>query len=330
MECYYHITTCTNPYRNLALEELLFRQVREGTVLLYLWQNENTVVIGRNQNAYRECRFDAFSAQEGRLARRLSGGGAVYHDLGNQNFTFIADNRFYDVTRQTKVICQAVQAFGIDAVQSGRNDILAEGRKFSGNAFHRSAHASLHHGTILISSNLSKLSHFLNPPKEKFLAKGVESVRARVMNLNELNQNITPLEIRNALLHAFAQVYDLSPKPLPADAIDLSALDALTEQYASHNWCLGRLSDFTYELRHRFSFGELEFLLNVNCGLVKAARIHSDAMDAVWVKQLEAAFHGRPFTASALAKAVPDSILNPLDRQEVEQYLYNVIPSITP
>lgn len=325
MECYYHITDCKDPYRNLALEELLFRQMIPGKVLLYLWQNENTVVIGRNQNAWRECRLQAFSAQEGRLARRLSGGGAVYHDLGNQNFTFIADNRFYDVMRQTEVICQAARAFGIDAIQSGRNDILAKGCKFSGNAFHRTSHASFHHGTILISSDLSKLSAYLAPSPQKLASKGVESVRARVINLCELNPDITPQAMREALLHSFALVYGVTPKPLQPDEIDSAALDELTKQYAAEEWRLGRLSAFSYELRHRFSFGELEFLLQISNGIVKTVRIHSDAMDADWVKAMEKAFSGRPFTAAALSEAVPESLQYKQDQEEVANYLREVL-----
>lgn len=321
MECYYHMTACTDPYRNLALEELLFRQIKPNRVLLYLWQNENTVVIGRNQNAWRECRLEAFTAQEGRLARRLSGGGAVYHDLGNQNFTFMAEQSLFDVERQTEVLRLAIQEFGIEAMQSGRNDILAQGRKFSGNAFHHSAQGSFQHGTILISSDLSKLSQFLAPSPEKLASKGVESVRARVLNLCELNESITPQAMREALLHAFAVVYGMIPKPFPLDEVNSASLDELTEQYASEDWRLGRLSAFTSELRHRFTFGELEFLLEVSHGTVKTAQIHSDAIDADWIKKMEEAFIGKAFTATALSNAVPISLHNPQDRAEVVNFL---------
>jgi lipoate-protein ligase A len=223
------------------------------------------------------------------------------------------------------VIRLAVKAFGIDAIQSGRNDILAKERKFSGNAFHRTADVSLHHGTILISSDLSKLSSFLAPSPEKLEAKGVESVRARVLNLCELNSDITPVAMRGALLLAFAKIYGVIPKPLPSDAIDPACLDALTKQYAAEDWRLGRLSAFTYELRHRFSFGELEFLLEVSDGMVKTAHVHSDAMDADWVEAMKAAFAGRPFSATELAEAVPDSLQEPENRKEVADYLRSAL-----
>lgn len=322
MKCYYHITDSTNPYYNLALEEWFFRVVRPGEMVLYLWQNDNTVVIGRNQNAWRECRLEEFSAQSGRLARRISGGGAVFHDMGNQNFTFLAENSLYNVERQTEVIRLAAQAFGIDAQRSGRNDILAGDRKFSGNAFHRTQGASFHHGTILISSDMGRLGRFLAPSPEKLQAKGVESVRARVVNLCELTPHVTPAAMREALLDAFGQVYGVQPEPYPLEErLRPEDLATLTERYESEVWRLGRLSAFTWEMWRRFSFGELEFQLRVEDGIVQEARVYSDAMDADWVEALGAALVDCPFTGEALSQAVPDSPHALGDREEVARCL---------
>ena len=322
MKCYYHITDSTNPYHNLALEEWLFRAVRPGEVVLYLWQNDNTVVIGRNQNAWRECRLEEFSAQSGRLARRISGGGAVFHDMGNQNFTFLAENDLYDVERQTEVIRLAAREFGIDAQRSGRNDILAGDRKFSGNAFHRTQGASFHHGTILISSDMGRLGQFLAPSPEKLQAKGVESVRARVMNLCELNPRVTPAAMREALLDAFGRVYGAVPEPYPfEERMEPEGLGTLMERYESETWRLGRLSAFTWEMRRRLSFGEVEFQFQVEEGVLKAAQVYSDAMDADWVEALGAALVGCAFSGEALAEAVPLSLHNPGDGEEVAQCL---------
>jgi len=325
MDCFYHVTAVTDPYHNLALEELLLRQMEPGRVLLYLWQNGHTVVIGRNQNAWRECRLEEFVTQRGRLARRISGGGAVYHDLGNLNFSFIADNRLFDIKRQMEVICRAVRSFGIEAEQSGRNDLLAQGRKFSGNAYHYAGHASLHHGTLLISSDLSRLGHFLAPSQEKLEANGVQSVRSRVMNLCELNENLTPKAMEEALLRAFGEVYGQAPQEYPMDEINGKSLDLLIEQYESDEWRLERRWAAPHRLQHRFSFGEMEVLFKVDQGQVKQAKVYSDAMDAIWVKRLEAALLGRPYTAEGLSAAVPESQQNPKQQEEVMVYFQNTL-----
>lgn len=319
MDCFYYVTDVTNPYRNLALEECFLRRMQPNQILLYLWQNDNTVVLGRNQNAWRECRFEAFTAQEGYLARRLTGGGAVYHDLGNQNFSILADKRIYDVSRQTELICRAVQSFGIAVQQSGRNDILAEGRKFSGNAYYQTGRSALQHGTILISSDLTRLSRFLAPSPEKLASKGVKSVSERVINLCELNPEITPEKMRQALLDAFAEVYGTKPMLLSEETIDHPFWNQLTQHYAAEEWRLGRHSSFAISLRHRFSFGELEFLLQVEQGVIQAVQICSDAMDTNWVEALEQRLQGQSYSNAAMAAALPSGE----HRNEVAAYLLN-------
>ena len=165
----FYISDTLNPYINLAKEKFLFDSVDNKTLILYLWQNQNTVVIGKNQNAYLECRTELLKQDGVTLARRLSGGGAVFHDIGNLNFTFICATENFDVSNHVKVIQNACRKANIETQISGRNDILANDKKFSGNAFYNSQGHSYHHGTILINADTEKLNRYLTPPKAKLL-----------------------------------------------------------------------------------------------------------------------------------------------------------------
>ena len=196
-----------DPWFNLSVEEYLAEKINPNQVLLYLWQNKDTVVIGRNQNPWKECNIDKIKADGVYLARRSSGGGAVYHDLGNLNFTFITGKKLYDREKQLEVILRAVNSFGLHAYFSGRNDILLEEKKFSGNAYCFGDSFSYHHGTILINSNMSRLSHYLNPSKHKISSKGIDSVKSRVVNLHSLSPEITVTKMKTAVTNAFTDVY---------------------------------------------------------------------------------------------------------------------------
>ena len=165
-------TVCTDPYVNLAREEHLLELLGPEEVILYLWQNRSTVVIGRNQNAWKECRVEKLTADGGFLARRSSGGGAVFHDLGNLNFTFLARSDHYDVDRQLEVVLRALSACGVPAEKTGRNDVTAEGRKVSGNAFYSAKDRSYHHGTLLVDVDMERLSAYLQVSADKLKSKG--------------------------------------------------------------------------------------------------------------------------------------------------------------
>ena len=286
------VTDSVDPYENLALEELLFEQQGDG-VTFYLWQNERTVVIGRNQNAWRECRAELLESEEGKLARRSSGGGAVFHDRGNLNFTFLLPRERYDLVRQLSVIQKAVAVFGIETSFTGRNDlVLTEtGEKFSGNAFRFSSTTALHHGTILISADFSKLGRYLAPSPLKLESKGVKSVVSRVANLSQKNPELTVAKMKTALRDAFEVEYGPSEHVLP-DQLDRLKLESIREKYASWDWRFGTTPAFNVSFETRLSFGCLELLFNVKNGTITEATCFSDAMDESLPKRVEKLLSG--------------------------------------
>ena len=292
-------STCTDPHYNLALEETLLLHA-EDAVILYLWQNQNTVVIGRNQNPWKECRTALLQQEGGHLARRLSGGGAVFHDLGNLNFTFLMPQAMYDLDRQLDTICAAVRSFGIDAERSGRNDILARGRKFSGNAFYKNGKQAYHHGTLLIDADMEKLGRYLNPSKAKLAAKGVDSVRSRVGNLRELNPDITVDAMKAALIDAFSAGHG------GAERIELSPDPALRERYRSWEWNYGQKLPFTVSWEDRLDLGCFRIEAEVEHGIIRQAKVWTDAMDWQLPERLEGALTGARLDRAELCRRAPE------------------------
>ena len=268
----------TYPYQNLAMEEYLLLHCDKEECILYLWQNRNTVVIGRNQNAWKECLVSKLEEENGYPVRRLSGGGAVYHDLGNLNFTFLVRKENYDVDKQLSVILEAVKKLGIRAEKSGRNDILIDGHKFSGNAFYEQGDCCYHHGTLMVNVNMGELSRYLTVSKDKLQSKGVDSVRARVANLTEYAPELTVDELKQKLLEAFEEVYGLKANILKMDDLDAEEVAERTKKFASWDWIFGRKLDFQYELSNRFPWGQITLQIKVKNGRIEDMNVYSDAM----------------------------------------------------
>ena len=268
-----------NPWENLAIEKHLADRIQPGDLLLYLWQNENTVVIGRNQNALRECRAKLLEEEGGFLARRTTGGGAVYQDLGNLCFTFVASPERYDLERQMKVIGIACRKFGIETEFSGRNDIVTkDGYKFSGNAFSVTSKCKIQHGTIMIHVDTEKLKRYLTPSKEKMMAKGVKSVQSRVCNLKDLNPKVTVEAMKKALREAFEEEYGAATILLSED-LDGSEIQKTYEKYASWDWKYGKSPECETICSKRFAWGEVELHLKLKNLYVEECVIFSDTLD---------------------------------------------------
>lgn len=313
----------TDPWYNLALEECLLSSINDNDIILYLWQNDNTVVIGRNQNPWKECKCKKLENEGGKLARRLSGGGAVYHDLGNLNFTFIMDKKLYDLDKQLNVILQAVRYFGIDAEFSGRNDLTVDGKKFSGNAFYFLAKSAYHHGTILIDTNFSKLTDYLQVSKEKINSKGIDSVRSRVLNLCELSDSLTIETMKKSLIDSFETIYGKYNDIVNVD-MDTYDIHELYDKYSSWEWRFGEAPKFEISLGKRFSWGDFELGLNLKNGHIEESKIYSDAMNSQLIQNISSCLLGIPFKMDEVINSIGNVSMNEEDRniiQDVKDWL---------
>lgn len=300
-----------DPWLNLALEEYLLENVTEYENILFLWQNANTIVIGKNQNPWRECRTGLLESEDGKLARRSSGGGAVYHDMGNLNFSFIMDKDKQNFNTQAKIIIEAVKAFNIESYVNGRNDIVTTEGKFSGNAFTFRRNRALHHGTILLDVNREKLGRYLQVSKEKMAAKGIKSVQSRIVNLKEYNEAITIDSLRSSIKDAFikeygpASILDEFQEPECLNKIfDKKEIDRIYDIFSSWNYRYGEAPKFDIELTARFPWGGIEIHLCLKNGIVTQSRIFSDAIDEAFISDIQDCFNNIRFTKDDMAQAI--------------------------
>jgi len=308
----FFISEFHDPYYNLAVEKYLLDNVGENEVILYLWQNQNTVVIGRNQNALAECRCSLLEEEGGHLARRLSGGGCVFHDLGNLNFTFLCATENYDLSRQMQVIQKACSLCGISTELSGRNDILAFGRKFSGNAFYNSKGKSYHHGTILINADREKLAKYLTPPKAKLQAKGVKSVKSRVVNLIELVPMLTIEKMKEYMLRAFEEIYALPSSPFVIGNDE--EIVSLSKEYSAWEYLYAPAPPFTFSCDGTFTWGSITLQFDVKKGIIESVQVFTDSMEHNLPDFLKDALTGITFRAEEIEKAVSTKLPNPVSK----------------
>jgi len=296
-----------NPWYNLAIEEYLLDTAGENECILYLWQNRDTIVVGKNQNPWKECHAVKLEMDGGFLARRLSGGGTVFHDLGNLNFTFLMNRCNYDLQRQVGVILSAVKRLGIAAEMTGRNDLTIDGRKFSGNAFCFRKCNAYHHGTILVSSDFEKLTKYLQVPDEKIHAKGINSVRSRVVNLIEYEPSITIDTMMQAFFGEFTHEYGGdSCKAANTDTLDQEVIGRLYKKYASWDWRYGEAPDFDVEMSTRFVWGGIDICLKLEKGIITRAVVYSDALDEEFVVMLSETLTGLQLNSSVLSGSIAD------------------------
>ena len=296
-----------DPLFNLAVEDGIFRQMAADNAVLFLWRNDNTVVIGRAQNPWKECNTRRMAEDGITLARRQSGGGAVFHDLGNTCFTFMAGKPGFDKAVSTQILLNALHSLGVAAEASGRNDLViqaADGpRKISGSAYRETLDRGFHHGTVLLNANLTRLADYLNPDPKKLQAKGVTSIRSRVANLVELNPGIDHAQLCAALTQAFFAHYQseteaehISPDVFP----DLPGFAERYAQQKSWEWNFGRSPDFMHTFDTRFDWGGVELHFDVENGVINRARLFTDSLNPAPLETFAAQLPGTPYQPQAL------------------------------
>ncbi len=300
----------TDARLNLALEEYILRNKMPDDDLLLFYINAPAIIIGRNQNTIEEINSDLVDARGIRVVRRVSGGGAVYHDLGNLNFSFMTRDvnaRFNRYDLFNKPVVEVLRELGVPAEIGGRNDILADGRKISGNAQFATAGRMFSHGTLLLDSNLDDVTAALKPKAGKVESKGVKSIRSRVANISEfLREPISVSELRDRILERIFGTRDPARIPsLVLDAADWSAANDLVERrYGSWKWNYGENPASNVQRVQRFPAGEIDVRLDVHGGEITSARFFGDFMGRSEVSELEAQLKGVTYDRDSLTRAL--------------------------
>ena len=285
-----------DPYFNLALEEYVFERMDKSKSYFLLWQNDNTIVVGKYQNTAEEIDQAYVDAHHIRVARRLSGGGAVYHDRGNLNFTFIvdrADAPGLNFKIFVRPVVEALARFGVHAAFTGRNDLTIDGMKFSGNAQYARRGRLLHHGCIMLDSNLTSVADALRVKEAKFDSKAVKSVRSRVTTINaHAPAPISMEDFKGALKECAMASGELEPCTLTEE--DLAAIRKLRdEKYATWAWNYGFSPAYDMRREMKFPAGLVTAHLSAEGGKIKAVRFYGDFFGGE-LGELEGAMAGLP------------------------------------
>lgn len=305
------LSDSTDPWFNLAVEDTIFRSMPANQRVLFLWRNADTVVIGRAQNPWRECKTERMAADGVKLARRQTGGGAVFHDLGNTNFTFMAGKPEYNKDTSTAIVLAGLKKLGIHGVAQGRNDMVIDDeegvRKFSGSAYRETPDRGFHHGTLLLHADLSRLANYLNPDVKKLQAKGITSVKSRVINLNSLHADINHQQVCKAIIDAYGEHYGHSVEPeliSPQSYWDLPGFEERFALQSSWDWNFGQTPPFTHTMDERFAWGGVEVFLEVDKGVIQHAAIYGDMLDPAPLEQVAKQLRGLAHNHEAIGACI--------------------------
>ncbi|WP_394136685.1 lipoate--protein ligase [Cytobacillus oceanisediminis] len=310
----------TDPRINLAIEEYALKNLDINETYLLFYINEPSIIIGKNQNTIEEINTEYVESNGIHVVRRLSGGGAVYHDLGNLNFSFITKDdgeSFHNFLKFTEPVINALKKLGVNAELSGRNDLTAEGRKISGNAQFSTKGRMFSHGTLLFDSEIESVVSALKVKKDKIESKGIKSIRSRVANISEfMEKKITIEEFRSMLLkNIFGDLNEIPEYKLTDE--DWEKIHQLSkERYQNWDWNYGKSPKFDLQHSHRFPVGQIDIRLNVTKGKIEDCKIYGDFFGVGDVREIENKLTGIRYEKTEIEKA--------LDEVDIKHYFGNV------
>ena len=318
---------CKNPYYNLAFEEYVFRTLCKEEPVLLLWQNEPSVIVGRYQNTIEEINSDFVDKQKIHVVRRITGGGAVYHDLGNLNYSFLIPKvrRDIDFKSFATPLLETLGKVGVKAELTGRNDITVEGRKFSGNAQCYQGDVLLHHGTILYDVDIENMQKALAVKPGKIISKGIKSVRSRVTNIKPyLHRSMDIDEFKAFLLRSFSNNVHLSTYEMCEE--DLKEVCSLVnEKYKLHEWNYGSAFPCDIIRKGYFPGGYLEIRMQIENGAIKDMKVYGDFFSLRNIEEFEEMFrcieYSREEVRTVLNSIAIEEFFNGFSARQIENII---------
>ena len=281
-----------NPYINISREYSYFENLQNDELFFLLWQNEPCVIMGRNQNIYNELNLDYIKKENILPVRRFTGGGSVYHDLGNLNFTFISSQKNKKMDARMDIILNALNKEGIEAEKKGRNDILSNGKKISGMARLEDEEKILIHGTLMVDLDLRKLSNCLTPDISKFNGKGIKSIKSRVVNLNQLNSSITISSLKSSLIESFKKEYpeakSISHNQYPDEI-------SIYQMLISKDWIFGRKEKAQIQRTLKVEGRPLIIDIDIDNDIIKNIDIYTDSLDLEKIEKTKIKLIGKEY-----------------------------------
>ncbi len=310
----------TDPRINLAIEEYAVKNLDINETYLLFYINEPSIIIGKNQNTIEEINTEYVEKNGIHVVRRVSGGGAVYHDLGNLNFSFITKDdgdSFHNFKKFTEPVVEALRKMGVNAELSGRNDLMAEGKKISGNAQFSTKGRMFSHGTLMFNSEIDHVVSALKVRKDKIESKGIKSIRSRVANISEfMDEKMSIEEFKSLLLkYIFPDVAEIPQYVLTEE--DWEKIHQLSkEKYQAWEWNYGRSPKFNIQHSHRFPVGQVDVRFEVNKGLIENCKIYGDFFGVGDVTEVENLLTGLKYERASLERALAEI--------EIKHYFGNI------